>query len=69
MQFPHYAEYLQIIATRDRGLALVGMLVLSALITLLNVRFGWPWLMPLTRLVLVAGFFVSLAVIVLVTQS
>ena len=69
MQFPHYAEYLAIVAQRDRGLALVAAMVLAGLVYLLNIRFGWPWLMPITRLALVAGFFLSAALIVLFVHT
>jgi hypothetical protein len=69
VQFPRYAEYLAIVAQRDRGLALVGIMVLAGLVYLLNVRFGWPWLLPVTRLALVAGFFLSAVVIVLFVRT
>lgn len=63
--FPDLPKWIAVLAERDKGIMLIGMIALSAAIWLVMTRFTYPRLLPLVRVGLLLGFYALLVIPIL----
>ena len=63
--YPDFQKWIAMTNARNNGLLLVVVIAVSVVVWLANARFIWPKLLPAFRLITVAAFYVSLALIVI----
>jgi hypothetical protein len=62
MDFPNLPAYTLALARMDRGIELVAMMALAAVVWLWLARFSWPQMLPALRVASFVAFYLSLIV-------
>jgi hypothetical protein len=68
LNYPHYQAWLDILARRDFSLLMIGVCTALVVVWLCMARFWWPQWLARLRIGLIAGFFVTLAIMIGVTK-
>lgn len=64
--FPNYSQWLQVAHAQSQGAILVGLIALGGVVWLVMARATWPRLLPFVRLAILALYFISLGVLLLI---